>query len=364
MNKNTSSLKNFLQKREQVFYNGNIEIEKGEMVKRDETENSEKLNEFNLLLKISTNTKSPIQKDVFGNWNEIIDGDCFDEALTQELFCFLDHKMDSEHTLASTRNQTMELFKIENAYIARVKLFRNNTQHQQTIEKIESGLINSNSFIFQPIETDFLDANEEGVDVTVVHKKGRLISVDPVILPFYPTNTIEFKEEIKMELEKKEKPMEQTEPLKVEMTAEEAANFYKAKYEELLSEKETAKEIEDDDSKPSTETSPQVKEPSGEPADVESEEKKAETPKDEEEKPAEPTTPPKDEEDDEKESNIVEQRDAIKRRILKMNDTKKRNYTFKELENKIVKPSYTGYVDRNKLFNEDEKESLNEYLNR
>lgn len=354
MNKNSSNLIEFLKNRNKIQFNGNIDWknEKNELIDRDGI-NEENSNEFNLYLKISTNTKSPIQKEKYGNWNEIIDGSCFDDSLNDELFCFLDHKIDSEHTLASTRNKTMEIFKTDNAYIAKVKLFRNNTEHKRVIEKIESGLLTTNSFIFQPIETDYIDSNDENVDLTVIHKKGKLISVDPVILAFYPTNTIEYKSEvIEMEIEKKqEKPMEQNAPLKVEMTADEAASFYKQKYEELLAEKETQAEIENDDSKPSTETEPQVKEPNGEPANLEEEK--------EEEKEIK-----KEIEDIESREvqNILTKRNDIKKRILEMNNTSRRNYKITELTKKIFAPNYSGYIDRKKLFNEDELLSLNEHL--
>lgn len=349
MNKNAGNLKKELIKRDKVFFNGNITVEKNNTVVRDGVE-VENENEFVLLLKISTNTKSPVQKSFGGTWDEIIDRDCFDESLNDDLFCFLDHKIGIEHALASTRNNTMQVYKTDNAYIAKVILNRNNEEHKKVIEKVESGIVNSNSFIFQPKDTEYRENSAESeADITVVHKKGKLLSVDPVIMPFYPTNTIEFsKRSDTMENEKRqEEEVTQDAPLNELAEAEkENAAYWKAKYEKLLQEKETQKETEGDDAKPQTETEPQSKEPSGEKADIENDK--------EEEK----------EEQRNEETKILEQRNEIKERIKNMSNTQKRTYTFSELEKKVIAPSYEGYKNRAVLFNEDEKESLTERISK
>lgn len=372
MNKNCcyNKLKNELIKRSTVSFEGIISTSDN-TITREESSGGDP-NTFIMQLKISTNTVSPIQRSSFGSWNEIIRDDCFDESLGNELFCFLDHKIDIEHTLASTRNNTMQVWKDKNAYIANVLLNRQNPQHQVVIDKLETGLLNANSFIFEPLESEYNESYYEGEPIiTVTHTRGRLISIDPVVLPFYPTNTINFKEEPMENIEKREMPAEvakeeekektenteevavdkekveekteevfiQDAPINELAEAEKSADFWKAKYIELLEAKETSAEIKNDDSKPNEETEEQNKNIDGEKIKAEFEPKSADP-----------------------ESEILKERSKIKETIKKMSDTNIRKITFKELESRMNKPTGAAFGNANKLFNEEEKIALRSYV--
>lgn len=207
----------FLKKRNKIIlnFNSKITLKKTSIInnRNEDVSLENNKNGFEMILKISTETLSPLQRDsYFGNWDEIIGRDCFDEALQSELFCFLDHKMDIKNTLASTRNNSMTFKKGENCYIAKIQLDETIEQHRDLIQKVKNGIVNTNSFIFIPKEVEYSEHIEargpDDSEVTVTHKKGELISVDPVILAFYPTNEIEYYEnkEVNMDqVELKEK---------------------------------------------------------------------------------------------------------------------------------------------------------------
>lgn len=187
MNKN---LLNYLQKRDKVVFQGSYSIKK-DYAKKAVGDNS--ANEF-VEMRISTNSASPIQKSFFGNWREIIQQGCFDEALTKDLFSFMDHKMEIQKTIATTKNGSMKFFKdAAGNYVAQIPKDPNNPLCVELFEKVRSGLVSENSFIFQPDVVEYVENNDDkeaDYEVTVIHKKADLISVDPVVLAFYPQNEV------------------------------------------------------------------------------------------------------------------------------------------------------------------------------
>lgn len=180
---------NFLQKREKVSVAGTYQIRK-DFSKKDL--NGSIGGEY-VEMRISTDSKSPIQKSFFGNWIEVIQQGCFDEALTKDLFSFMDHKIEIKNTIATTKNGSMKFFKdINGNYIAQIQKDINNSLCMELFDKVRSGIVSENSFIFEPDIVEYVENTDENADyeVMVIHKKANLISVDPVVLAFYPQNEV------------------------------------------------------------------------------------------------------------------------------------------------------------------------------
>lgn len=180
---------NFLQKRERVSVAGTYQIRK-DFSKKDL--NGSIGGEY-VEMRISTDSKSPIQKSFFGNWIEVIQQGCFDEALTKDLFSFMDHKIEIKNTIATTKNGSMKFFKdINGNYIAQIQKDINNSLCMELFDKVRSGIVSENSFIFEPDIVEYVENTDENADyeVMVIHKKANLISVDPVVLAFYPQNEV------------------------------------------------------------------------------------------------------------------------------------------------------------------------------
>ncbi|WLP85290.1 HK97 family phage prohead protease [Mycoplasma seminis] len=125
-------------------------------------------------------------------YREKIDLNCFDfeKPINElELNSYLDHKISIEHLLASTKNKTMEVRKDGSTIIAVLKVDENDKLSKKTADLIQQGVITSNSFIFQPIETEYKSykpsEQQDGIALEVIHKKAKLISIDPVYEGFY-----------------------------------------------------------------------------------------------------------------------------------------------------------------------------------
>ncbi|WP_416741886.1 HK97 family phage prohead protease [Mycoplasma sp. Z331B] len=179
-----------MEKNKYVYVNSALNA----VVKRDANQAPEQSQERTIELTIELDSWSP-QYKLYDDkqYREKIDLNCFDfetpiEQL--ELNSYLDHKISIEHLLASTKNKTMEVKKDGSKIIATLKVNESDSLSRKTADLIQNGVITSNSFIFQPIETEYKQyKNEEIVNnlvLEVIHKRGKLISIDPVYEGFYP----------------------------------------------------------------------------------------------------------------------------------------------------------------------------------
>ena len=174
------------------FVNKNVKFKRsdGETTK---SENQE------LILKIKTNSESPIQDD-FIKWKEIIDANAFDESLknieSEPINCYIDHDMSIEGLIASTQNQSMRVEKKPDGIYGIIPANLKEPKLMKAFEWIKNGTVKSNSFIFLPIEIEYKDEVIDGEEIfTVIHKKAKLLSIDPVIAGFYPFNDCEVVDE-------------------------------------------------------------------------------------------------------------------------------------------------------------------------
>ncbi|MFV8480664.1 HK97 family phage prohead protease [Mycoplasma sp. AA7A] len=179
-----------MEKNKYVYVNSALNA----VVKRDANQAPEQPQERTIELTIELDSWSP-QYKLYDDkqYREKIDLNCFDfetpiEQL--ELNSYLDHKISIEHLLASTKNKTMEVKKDGSKIIATLKVNESDPLSRKTADLIQNGVITSNSFIFQPIETEYKQyKNEEilnNLALEVIHKRGKLISIDPVYEGFYP----------------------------------------------------------------------------------------------------------------------------------------------------------------------------------
>lgn len=109
----------------------------------------------------------------------------------QKINSYLDHKMSIEYLLASTKNKTMNVSKNGKTITAQIAVNEQDPLLKKTADLIEQGVLESNSFIFtaQDIERKYYDEpNAAGVDIEVIYKKGKLLSIDPVYEGFFPQN--------------------------------------------------------------------------------------------------------------------------------------------------------------------------------
>lgn len=197
---------NFLNKERRFSGSSFIETK---IIKRN-SESSEN-NGRELILKIKTNSESPIQKDMFwenAKWKEIIDANAFDESLKSipeiPINSYIDHDMSIRGLIASTANSSLRIEKKDDGIYGFIKEFPSTPDLKKAFDWIESGAVKSNSFIFQPLEVEFKNEDIDGETVEIViHKKAKLLSIDPVIAGFYPQNDCEVKNAILAKEEKK-----------------------------------------------------------------------------------------------------------------------------------------------------------------
>ena len=170
------------------FINKNVKFKRsdGKTVK---SENQE------LILKIKTNAESPIQ-DNWLKWKEIIDANAFDESLknisNEPINCYIDHDMSIQGLIASTQNDSMRIEKKDDGIYGIIPANLSEPKLMKAFEWIKNGTVRSNSFIFLPIDIEYKDEMIDGEEIfTVIHKKAKLLSIDPVIAGFYPFNDCE-----------------------------------------------------------------------------------------------------------------------------------------------------------------------------
>ncbi|WP_322902024.1 HK97 family phage prohead protease [Mycoplasmopsis felis] len=141
-------------------------------------------------LTVELDSWSPIYDSRGIKFREKIALDCFDfdvEISKQFINSYLDHKVSIEHLLASTKNKTMTVQKINNKLIATIPVDENNLQIKKVADLISTGVIESNSFIFEPLEIEINEIeNNNDLQTEIIYKKAKLISIDPVYEGFYP----------------------------------------------------------------------------------------------------------------------------------------------------------------------------------
>lgn len=364
MNKKVKELIDKLHKRENISFGGTFTIKNSKTQTRNKSNN---LEFAEIQLMISTDSPSPIQTDPWWEikWNEIISSSAFDSALENDLFSFLDHKMDIEHTIASTKNKTMTFEKSNSGYISTIKLDLSDPKSEKLYKSIQNGIVSENSFIFIPEEVEYREnqiSNTDEAELTVIHKKGTLISVDPVIMAFYPQNEVTInseqrnKEKIKefnmneKELEQKQKELEQKqkdlEQKEKDLKEQESTLREKIK-------KEDEEDHNDDPNKESTKTPDPTKDENDEEEAEEDEEDEV----DEKSKTSEEESRKVDFEKLKIRNQILKQKLQMSKEKYKM-DTK---ISFKQIEKEFIsrstKPSlgneFRGISDEEKKFLDD-----------
>lgn len=217
------------------------------IVRRDTQEESKKT----MILRISTDSDSPVYKDFMGTpYIEQISSSAFDESLNEVkankriIYSFADHKIDTANIISSTNRSDTKLYKDENNdYVMEFTLDKNVELHKRLIDLVEKGEISANSFIFQPLEVSFTEVNDnDEYEYIVVHERGHLLSVDPVVFAFYPQNNINVKG-VKMATNIKQKEV------KVEEAKVEEAKVEETKTEEVVVEETKVEETKTEETK-------------------------------------------------------------------------------------------------------------------
>ncbi|MCU9934738.1 hypothetical protein NWE61_06725 [Mycoplasmopsis felis] len=81
----------------------------------------------------------------------------------------------------------MTVEKVDNKLIATIPVDENNLQLKKVADLISTGVIESNSFIFEPLEIEINEIeNNNDLQTEIIYKKAKLISIDPVYEGFYP----------------------------------------------------------------------------------------------------------------------------------------------------------------------------------
>ena len=104
--------------------------------------------------------------------------------------------MSIEGLIASTQNGSMRVEKKDDGIYGIIPANLKEPKLMKAFEWIKNGTVKSNSFIFLPIEIEYKDEVIDGEEIfTVIHKKAKLLSIDPVIAGFYPFNDCEVVDE-------------------------------------------------------------------------------------------------------------------------------------------------------------------------
>ncbi|VEU66407.1 Uncharacterised protein [Mesomycoplasma conjunctivae] len=144
-----------------------------------------------LELIIELDSWSPINEDNGLKYREKIALDAFDHQLPfnkQKINSYLDHKISIENLLASTKDQSMTIEKVDKTIVAKIKVNNENEQLTKVAKLVEKGVLESNSFIFEALEVETQPNSSVDCDIDIIFKKGNLISIDPVHAGFYPQN--------------------------------------------------------------------------------------------------------------------------------------------------------------------------------
>lgn len=123
-------------------------------------------------------------------YREKIAQNAFDDEVPiqkQSINSYLDHKIEINNLLASTKDQSMNVYKDNNLIKAEIIVDETNNKLKRTADLISRGVIESNSFIFQPlkIEKNFKKNADQNV-MELIYTKAKLISIDPVFEGKYP----------------------------------------------------------------------------------------------------------------------------------------------------------------------------------
>lgn len=193
---------------------------------KEEAESSEEEVKRYINLQIKLDSWSPVYEKYGVKYKEKIAVDAFDKEIPiekQSLNCYVDHDISIEKMIASTLDGSMIVKKSGKSIEAKVKVDENDPLAKKTADFIERKVIKSNSFIFEALEVEqnwFEKEAKKDVDLEVVYKVGKLISIDPVYRGFFPqceTNVEvkEFKGEEIM-LENKTEIIEKAEAIETE----------------------------------------------------------------------------------------------------------------------------------------------------
>lgn len=376
-------LRDFLEKRtEIIFQNKNI---KNDFISRNEEtqKTNSETQTGEIVLRIKTNSISPIQESWGGTWTEEISEGAFDESLqNRDVFSFIDHKIEMENIIGSTRSGNMKVEKTPEGYEAKIKLDLSEEKSKILYNKIKKGEIIENSFIFIPKETEYrenVDLKEGKVDYHVIHKKGELISIDPVVLAFYPQNNISFNNKIKqlegelMPFTKEQKIKEQSSEnieLKSEMQEDEKDKKIKeleAQLNELTKETQADKDEQPDEEKVNVEAPDHQENIQGEKIDGDEEPKDNKTNLEETEKKEEIEIVNEEEDDDKNENDdeedIVEEikrsREETQIMIKKGLETRKyMSMNLSQIKNKIIKRTAKSFLTNENFFNQNESDFI------
>lgn len=250
------NLINKLQKRERIIWTSNSNNISNFAQARSENTESGTFLEMSIIV----DKESPIQQDLGFTWNEIIAKGCFDDSISNDqISCFVDHDIKIEKMLGSTADGSMKISIEKSGYKALVKLDPTDVLCKKIINVVGNGLAKSNSFIFIPDEVEYIEnqnSNGENVpDLTIIHRKAKLISIDPVSMAFYPFDEMKIINNELVEERNLNNFMKKTEKLKLLNELETASESRKKEIIALLrSAEETEAETAQDESVDNAET--------------------------------------------------------------------------------------------------------------
>ena len=159
-----------------------------------ETEDSKKT----ITLRIKLDSYSPTYGNYY-KWREKIDSSAFDESLaevangTRTIYAFADHQMDTRSIIGSSANPETTIEKVDGEIRMTFPVDETDEVAMKIYRQIQDGTITGNSFIFKMEDYEHIDreADSSEWDYEVNVKRGELISIDPVVFPFYPQNKME-----------------------------------------------------------------------------------------------------------------------------------------------------------------------------
>lgn len=190
-------------------------------------------------LQIKLDSWSPVYEKFGIKYKEKIAIDAFDKEVPieeQHLNCYVDHDISIEKMIASTIDGSMVVKKSENSIEAKVKVDENDSLAKKTADLIERKIVKSNSFIFEALDVEqkwYEEETKKDVDLEIIYKVGKLISIDPVYRGFFPQcETHVEKKEIKGETNMLENKIEKIEAIETEK--KEVATATKIEIEDII----------------------------------------------------------------------------------------------------------------------------------
>lgn len=182
-------------------------------------ENESKTPRLQLRIKLeSPSPARPFYDDI--TVSEVISNNAFDESLKEVrngnkvIYAFADHDMKTDGIIASSNDKNVILKKEKNEIIFEFDIDLENKRAKTIYNLVEKGSINGNSFAFIASKISYKEIKKDGKlkEVRVIIEKGNLLSIDPVVYPFYPQNKMKLKSlfEIDKEIKNIEKEGQKT----------------------------------------------------------------------------------------------------------------------------------------------------------